>query len=66
MCYCCSVLGERKRFRNELGNVLEGVCNGYRLCVKGDLSGWFGNKVKNDVIGIFGVPGQNDSGRFLC
>ena len=37
--------------------------NGYRLCVLGDLNGWFGDRVRVGINGAFEVPGENENRR---
>ena len=39
------------------------VGNRYRLYVLGDLNGWIGDRVRADITGAFGVPGENENGR---
>ena len=34
-----------------------------RLCVLGDLNEWIGDRVRADITGAFGVPGENGNGR---
>ena len=54
---------ERERFWNELDRIVDRVCNGYRLCMPGDLNGWIGDRVRAGIIGSFGVPEENDNRR---
>ena len=35
---------ERDRFLNDMNRTLDGVANGYRLCILGDLNGWIGGR----------------------
>ena len=50
---------ERGRFWNDM----DGVGNGYRLCVLGNLNGWIGDRVRASITGTFGAPGENKDGR---
>ena len=54
---------EMDRFWNYIDRVLDRVGNGYRLCILGDLNGWIGDKMRADITGAFGVPGENDKDR---
>ena len=40
-------------------------CNGYRLCVLGDLNGWDEDRIRVSETGDFGVPGENYNRRKL-
>ena len=42
---------------------LDSVCNGYRLCIPGDLKGWIGDRTRAGITGAFGVTGESDNGR---
>ena len=53
---------ERDIFRNYMGRILDGVGNGYRLCIL-DLNGWIEDKIRACINGAFEVPVENDSGR---
>ena len=57
------VCEERDRFGNDMGRSLDTVGNVYRLYILGDLNGWIGDRTIPGLIGAFGVPGENDSGR---
>ena len=54
---------ERERFWNDIHRNLDGVGNGYRFCILGDLNGWIGDRTRAAIIDTFGVPGKNDNGR---
>ena len=56
---------EREGFWNDLDKVKDRVCNGYRLCVLGDLNGWVGDRVRVVKTGVFGVLGENENGRMV-
>ena len=56
---------ERERFWNDMDRTGDRVGNGYRLCVLGDLNGWIGDRVRTDITGAFGVPGENNNGRVV-
>ena len=53
---------EKERFLNDLDGIVDRG-DGYRLCTRGDMNGWIGNKVRTDITGAFGVPRENDNGR---
>ena len=47
-----------------MDRILDGVGNGYRLCILGDLNKWIGDHgIRASITGTFGVPGENDIGR---
>ena len=54
---------ERERFWNEMGRTVDRVGNRYRLCLLGDLNGWFGDRVRAGITDAFEVPGENKNGR---
>ena len=56
---------ERDKVLSNMDRVLEGIGNGYRLCILGDLNGWIGDRVRAVITGAFGVPGENKNGRRL-
>ena len=66
---CCPNEGEveeKESSWKDLDKVVDRVGNGYRLCVLGDLNGWFGDRLRAGMIGGFRVPGGNDnSGRMI-
>ena len=39
------------------------VDNGHKLGVMGELNGWIGYWVRDDITGAFGVPGENEKER---
>ena len=43
---------EREKFWNDLDRVADRVSNGYKLCVLGDLNGWFGECVDSCLVGL--------------
>ena len=47
------------------GKERDGVGNGYRMSILGDLNGWIGDRKRAGIIGAFGVPGESDNGRRL-
>ena len=53
---------ERDRFWNEMDRILDGIGDGYRLCILGDLNGWIGDRARAGITSTFGVLGENDKG----
>ena len=37
--------------------------NGYKLYMLEDLNGWIGDRIRDDITGAFGIPGENSNGR---
>ena len=46
-----------------MDRTLDSIGNGYRLCILGDLNRWIGDRMRDGIIGAFGVPGENDNDR---
>ena len=46
-----------------MGRIANRVGNGHRLCMLGDLNRWIRDRVRGNITGAFGVPGENDNGR---
>ena len=42
---------------------MDRVGNQYILCVLGYLNGWIGDRVRADITGAYGVPGENKNVR---
>ena len=54
---------ERERFWNNMDRILDKVWNGYRSCILGDLNGQIGDRMRANITGVYGVPGENENGR---
>ena len=54
---------ERERLWNDWDRILVRVDNGHKLGVMGELNGWIGYWVRDDITGAFGVPGENEKER---
>ena len=44
-----------------MSNVLDREVNEYRFCMLGDLNICFRNKVRGNIAGAFGVPGEKEN-----
>ena len=52
-----------KRFCIDYDRILDSIGDDYLLCMIGNLNEWAGDRVRENVTGVFGVAGNNKNGK---